>query len=166
MHIERTDHIRIGRPITEVFDFTNLAENLTSFTGYGPIPGIREARYETDGPAGLGSRRRVLKTDGSAHIEEIIVFERPRRHVSRITGITPPLSWLVGEGEDDWVFSEASGFPGCTEISRTFRFELRSLLAYPVGVVLMGVFLGRAVHRDFANLKKALEHAGALTVGP
>src|SRR5688572_26298440 len=95
---------RFAVPPAVLFDFTNDARNFVSFTGYGPIPGIREAAYITPGEPALGSQRTVLKTDGTSHLEEITVFDPPHQHTSRITGFAPPFSWLVQQGEDDWAF--------------------------------------------------------------
>ena len=136
-----------------VFDFTNATENFTSFTGFGPIPGIREALYETPGNPRLGSVRRIVKTDGTAHREEITVFEPPVRHVSRITGIAPPFSWLVSSGEDDWLFAaDGSG----TLVTRRFSFELTTPLAVLIAAPLTHVFMRIAVRRDLRNIAAAL----------
>ena len=61
-----------------LFDFTNDDVNFTTFTGYGPIPGITQARYQTPGPPRLGALRRVLKTDGTEHVEEIVAINLER----------------------------------------------------------------------------------------
>ena len=135
--------------IEHLFDFTNDAANFTSFTGFGPVPGIREASYLTAGPPALGSRRRILKTDGSEHIEEIVAFERPVRHSSRITALTPPFSWLVTSGEDDWRFGEADGR---TTVERRFSFELTTPAAAVVALPLLHIFMRAAVRRDLYNI--------------
>lgn len=138
------------------FDFTNDAANLVSFVGYGPIPGIREAVYETPGEPTLGSRRRVSNTDGTEHAEEIVAFERPSRHTTRITGIAPPFAWLVRYGEDEWRFTERDRG---TEIDRTFTFELTTPLAAPVAWLILHTLMRAAVRRDLANVARALESA-------
>lgn len=132
-----------------LFDFTNDAANFTSFVGFGPVPGIRKASYETAGPPRLGSTRRILKTDGTEHIEEITVFERPSRHTSRITALSPPFSWLVRSGQDDWKFvADGSG----TVVERTFTFTLTYPLAALVAFPLLHLFMRMAVRRDLRNL--------------
>lgn len=136
-----------------VFDFTNEASNFTSFVGFGIVPGIREASYETDGGPRLGSRRRVVKTDGTEHLEEIIAFERPWLHVSRIVGLAPPLGWIVQEAEDAWRFA---GDNTETRVRRTFSFALRSPLWSAVAFPLMHVFLRVAISRDLRNIAAAL----------
>ena len=133
-----------------LFDFTTDARNFDSFDGFGPIPGIAGAAYETPGEPRLGSRRRIRKTDGTDHFEEIVLFERPGRHVSRITGIAPPFSWLVRWGEDDWRFHPAGTG---TLIERTFRFELTSPLAALIAAPLLHVFMRGAVRRDLRNIE-------------
>lgn len=154
MKIGITRTLDFRRSPEEVFDFTNAAENLTSFSGYGPIPGIREARYRGGMPPQLGAIREVIKTDGTVHVEEITRFERPVRHISRITGLSPPFSWLVRSGEDDWMFHREGGI---TRVTRTFSFELTSPLIYPVAVVVLHLFVNRAVEIDLRNTRARLE---------
>jgi hypothetical protein len=58
----------------QILDLTKWPE----FRGYGPIPGIRSAEYETKTPNVVGSRIRVSNLDGSSHVEEIVEY-RPIR---------------------------------------------------------------------------------------
>jgi hypothetical protein len=141
-------------PPERLFDFTNDAANFVSFVGFGFVPGIRSARYETEEPPRLGSRRRILKTDGTEHLEEIIAFERPVLHGSRISALSPPLSWLVRSGEDTWRF-RAEGASG-TAVERTFSFELTSPLAAVVAFPLLHLFMRVAVRRDLRNVDRSL----------
>ena len=132
-----------------LFAFTNDAENFVSFVGFRPVPGIRQATYETPGPPRLGSRRRILKTDGTEHVEEIVGFDAPSRHVSRITGLSPPFSWLVLSGEDDWKFEESAAG---TVVERTFAFELTSIFAALLAFPLLHLCMRAAVRRDLRNI--------------
>ncbi|MEX2153808.1 MAG: SRPBCC family protein [Gemmatimonadaceae bacterium] len=143
---------------TTAFDFTNDARNFVSFVGFGIVPGIREARYETPGAPRLGSRRRITKTDGTDHLEEITAFEKPTLHVSRISGLTAPLSWLVRSAEDAWRFSPASSG---TRIDRVFAFELTSPLVAPIAFPLMHIFMRIAIRRDLRNVSNALRQRSA-----
>lgn len=141
-------------PPERLFDFTNDAANFVSFTGFGIVPGIRSARYETAEPPRLGSRRRILKTDGTEHLEEIIAFERPVLHVSRITALSPPLAWLVRSGEDAWRFRSEGATR--TTLDRTFSFELTSPLVAIVALPLLHLFMRIAVRRDLQNIDRFL----------
>lgn len=141
-------------PAHRVFDFTSDDNNFTTFTGYGPIPGIVKARYETAGPPRLGAIRRVEKTDGTEHREEITVFEPPGRHSSRITGLSFPFSWLVREGIDDWQF-RAEG-PALTVVERTFSFELTTPLVAPIAWLILHLLMKKAAHRDLENIRARL----------
>ena len=153
MKVGFTTHHRFDASPDRLFDFTNDAANFTSFAGFGPIPGIRKATYETAGVPRLGSKRRILKNDGTEHIEEITAFERPARHTSRITGLSPPFSWLVRFGEDHWKFAaDESG----TVVERTFAFELTSPLAAFVAFPLLHFFMRMAVRRDLRNIGASL----------
>lgn len=49
------------------------------FRGYGPIPGIRSAEFETRTPSVVASRIRVTNLDGSTHVEAIVEWQPDRR---------------------------------------------------------------------------------------
>jgi len=155
MRLHVTESIDIDIATEAAFDHTNRAEHMISFEGYGPIPGIRSARYTSEGPVGLGSVRSVTKTDGSSHTERIVAFEPPSLHTSRITGIQPPLGWLLRHLDDEWRFTPTRQG---TRIRREFGVDARPL-AFPVALLMLPL-LRRAVRRDLRNVKRALE-AGA-----
>jgi Polyketide cyclase / dehydrase and lipid transport len=157
MHVNFTITRLFQVPAGRVFDFTNDANHFTTFTGYGPIPGIGKARYITPGSPRLGSVRRVLKTDDTEHVEEITCFERPTRHTSRITELAPPFSWLVKEGSDDWKF-RAEG-PALTIIERTFSFELTTPIVRPLAWLVLHLWMKKAVMRDLDNIMNRLTGA-------
>jgi hypothetical protein len=151
MRIGFTVRASFATTIERLFDFTKDAANFVSFTGFGIVPGIKEASYITPGPPALGARRRIVKTDGTEHIEEIIVFEQPARHSSRITGLKPPFSWLVTSGEDDWRFAAERGG---TAVERDFSFELTTPLAWIAAFPLLQIFMREAVRRDLREIQR------------
>ena len=151
MRIGFTARAAFDTTIDQLFDFTNDAANFTSFTGFGIVPGIKEAVYITPGLPALGSRRRIMKTDGTEHIEEIVAFDKPVRHSSRITGLTPPFSWLVRSGEDDWRFAPAERG---TSVERRFSFELTTPLAWVIAYPLLQIFMRGAVGRDLREIQR------------
>lgn len=153
MRLEFTERHWFPVDRERLFDFTNDADNFVSFVGFGPIPGIRTATYETPGEPRVGSKRRIVETNGAEHLEEIVELQRPSRHNSRITGLAPPFSWLVRYAEDDWRFAPArSG----TALERTFTFELTSPLAAVIGFPLLHLFMRPAVRRDLHNIEIAI----------
>ncbi|HXE71430.1 MAG TPA: SRPBCC family protein [Candidatus Nitrosotenuis sp.] len=126
---------------------------MTSFEGYGPIPGILWARWRDEGGPRLGAVRDVGKTDGTVHVEEMVVFDLPTRHSARITGLKPPLSLLVREIYDDFVLRpDRDG----TRLERTFSTCLTSRLVLPLALALKPL-LRRALRRDLRNIKGRME---------
>lgn len=154
MHVKFTITRLFQLPAGHVFDFTNDAANFTTFSGYGPIPGVVKARYVTPGSPRLGSVRRILKSDDTEHVEEITAFDRPTRHTSRLTELAPPFSWLVREGEDDWRF-RAEG-PSLTVVDRTFSFELTTPAVAVIAWLILHLFMKKAVQRDLDNIMSRL----------
>jgi hypothetical protein len=62
------------------------------FRGYGPIPGIKSAEFETRTPNVVGSRIRVTNLDGSTHVEEIVEWQSDRRLQLQMGNFSKPLS--------------------------------------------------------------------------
>ena len=124
--------------------------NWTSFTGYGPLPGIKAAEFEARPPGVVGTRVRVTNTDGSGHVEEFVAWE-PGRHVRlAMTDFSPPLSRLATRFEEAWEFERVGGL---TRVVRTFRLYPRSDLARPA-LWLIGRLLKRAVARHLRQMGK------------
>ena len=78
------------------------------FNGYGPLPGIRVAEFETKTAEVVGTRIRVTNRDGSTHIEEIVEFEPTRRLRLHMHEFSPPMSRLAAAIDETWEF-ERSG---------------------------------------------------------
>ena len=72
----------------EIADTTRWGE----FNGYGILPGIESASYAVRTQDMVGSRIRVLKRDGSRHIEEITAWIPDREIAMTMQEFTPPLS--------------------------------------------------------------------------
>src|SRR5690349_1987577 len=94
------------------------------FAGFGPIPGLR--RITLHAPPAVGSTRDVEDLGGVVMNERIDALEPGQRHAYTLSGMQPPLSWLVRSGRADWTFApEGDG----TRVAWTYTFELTSALA-------------------------------------
>jgi hypothetical protein len=122
--------------------------NWTSFTGYGPLPGIKAAEFEARPPGVVGTRVRVTNTDGSGHVEEVVTWNPGRLVRLEMTGFSPPLSRLATRFEEAWEFEPADGL---TRVVRTFRLYPRSALARPA-LWLIARLLKRAVARHLRQM--------------
>lgn len=118
------------------------------FTGYGPLPGIRSAEFEVRTPEVVGTRIRVISTDGSTHVEEIVEWRPAERIVQRMSGFSPPLSTLATEFVETWEFER--GAAG-TKVTRTFELHPRSNWVRPA-VWLISVLLKHAVKRSLRDM--------------
>lgn len=152
--VERT----ISAPASAVFALALDAERFpATFRGCGPIPGLR--RIVLHAPPALGSTRDVESSDGSVMTERITELDPPRRHCYTLSGLRPPLAWLVSQGNADWTFADAGT---ATRVTWRYTFELTSAFAWPVAWPLLHVFMGGAMRRCLAAmagvLEKAVEH--------
>lgn len=125
----------------------------SAFRGYGPLPGIREATLPAGEQLGLGSRVRVLNTDGSVHHEVVRTFEPDRRY-SVVMELSPPASYLMDRIEEDIELAETP--TGGTRMTRTFTTFPRSLLTAPLVWLLTYGLLRKAVVRHNQLIQQEL----------
>jgi hypothetical protein len=122
------------------------------FTGFGPIPGLR--RITLHAPPVVGSTRELEDNGGLVMNERITALDPGRRHAYTLSGLHPPLAWLVRTGQADWTFmSVAEG----TQVVWTYDFELTSPLAWPIAWPLLQGFMRGAMQRCLDAMARALE---------
>lgn len=125
------------------------------FTGFGPIPGLR--RVTLNAPLAVGSTRELEDTAGLVLNERITALEPGRRHAYTLSGLHPPLAWLVREGRANWTFTPmAAG----TQVVWTYDFELTSPLAWPLAWPLLQICMRGAMRRCLDAMAGTLEPAG------
>ncbi len=96
-------------------------ERWSEFTGWGPLPGIREAVFRERTDAVVGTKIYVTNTDGSSHTETIRVWDLPREIVLDFGDFVKPLSGISSGFEERFDFSEVEG--GHHEIVRTMSMR-------------------------------------------
>jgi hypothetical protein len=96
------------------------------FRGYGPIPGIKSAEFETRTPNVIGSRIRVTNLDGSNHVEEIVEWQPDRRIQLQMGNFSKPLSRLAASFVETWEFERVGNE---TKVARSFELNANSMLA-------------------------------------
>jgi hypothetical protein len=133
-------------------------DNMPLFSGYGPIPGIAEARWIDGDSFCAGAVREIRNRDGSVHREDIAAAVAPSLLEDRIYGFTSPLRFLVREARDRFVLTTDERGTG-TNLQRTFTLELRSALVAPLAALLLPL-LRQAIRRHHANLAVRLASGG------
>jgi hypothetical protein len=113
-----------------------------TFRGCGPVPAVE--RITLHAPPAVGSTRELENSDGSRVTERITALDAPTRHAYTLTGIAPPLSWLVRAGHADWTFTPAGGG---THVVWRYDWDLASVLAWPVASPLLHGFMRAAMRR-------------------
>src|SRR5438477_12054638 len=95
----------------------------TDFKGYGVLPGIKAAEFETRTPGIVGTRIRVTNLDGSSHVEEIVEWQPDQRIQLEMKEFSPPLSRLATGFEETWAFKHTDNG---TRVTRSFRLHAKS----------------------------------------
>ena len=103
----------------QILDLTKWPD----FSGYGPIPGIRSAEFETRTSIVVGSRIRVTNLDGSTHIEEIVEWQPDRRLGLQLGNFSKPLSYLATGFVEIWEFKRVGNE---TEVTRSLELNAKS----------------------------------------
>lgn len=138
-----------------VFDcVTSLSALPKVFRGFGPIPAIIKADMADGGEMREGGVRRVENSDASVIEEEIVTLKKPERQTYRLVrGFKFPISLLINSGGGDWKFTPTTNG---TRIDWEFYFVLTSGLFYPLGFLLVVVFMNKAMQQCLDNIKEYL----------
>lgn len=129
---------------SQILDLSKWPE----FDGYGVLPGIKHAEFETRTEEIVGTRIRVLNRDGSTHIEEIVEWNPTDRLRLRMQEFSPPVSRLANGFEETWEFQITLAE---TQVVRSFAMHPRTLLAKPV-LWLISFLLKRAIARHLRQI--------------
>ncbi len=121
-----------------------------SFAGYGPIPGIENARVENLNEDRIGTRFHVKNTDGSTHIETVIGFIPQKELVLRIDNFSSPLNLIGSHFVEQWQF-EAEWDK--TKVERSFELYPLNFFGSVI-LKIISMFLKKAVrnHLDSMSL--------------
>lgn len=120
----------------------------SEFSGYGPLPGIESASYETCPDDMLGARIRVRNRDGSEHIESIYRWQPGVAVAMKLHEFTPPLSRLATHFTEEWSL-QAQG--QATLVTRRFQMFPVSAAARPL-LWLISLLFRRAIDHHLAYM--------------
>ena len=135
---------------SQILDLSKWPE----FNGYGPLPGIKLAEFETktaETAEIVGTRIRVTNRDGSTHVEEIVEWEPTRRLRLHMHEFSPPVSRLATAFDETWEF-ERDGDQ--TKVIRSFEMHPKSKLTRPL-LWLISFLLKRAIARHLEQMAQA-----------
>lgn len=145
-------HVRSVRELrltpAQVGEAVLTIENWSDFRGYGPLPGIREARFRRRTDAVVGSQIAVTNRDGSSHVEEITAWLDTGGIVMRMSEFTAPLSRFATHFIERWAFEPS---PAGTHVVRSFELHPRTWWG---GLLLrlIAPLMRRAVDRHLADM--------------
>jgi hypothetical protein len=132
---------------SQILDLSKWPE----FNGYGPLPGIRVAEFETKTAEIVGTRIRVTNRDGSTHVEEIVEWEPTRCLRLHMHEFSPPVSRLATSFDESWEF-EPNGDK--THVVRSIEMHPKSALTRPL-LWLIALLLRRAIARHLKQMVQA-----------
>ena len=128
----------------------NLA-NWSDFKGFGVLPGIKMAEFEVKMPEIVGSKIKVIDTDGSSHVEEIVEWQTDCRLRIHMMNFSPPLSRLATDFEETWDFERIDTG---TKVIRSFKLYAKSVLTRPL-LWVVSILLKKAIVRHLEQMRLA-----------
>ena len=123
----------------------------SDFRGYGILPGIKCADYETKTREMVGSRIRVCNTDGSGHVEEIVTWVDGSAVGVRLQEFVPPLSHLATHIDEAWSFQPEGS---ATRVTRTMHLYPRRSFTRPA-LWLISLLLRKAIALNLTEMADA-----------
>ncbi len=130
---------------SQILDLSRWPE----FNGYGPLPGIKQAEFETKTAEIVGTRIRVTNRDSSTHVEEIVEWEPTRCLRLHMHEFSPPVSRLAISFDEAWQFERDGDL---THVVRSFEMHPRSALTRPL-LWLISFLLKRAIGRHLEQMQ-------------
>ena len=124
-----------------------------TFDGYGILPGIASAVYESRAETMVGSRIRVHNRDGSNHVEEIYRWVPGQAIAMKFSDFSPPLSHLATHFTEEWHFEAQES---ATLVTRTFHLFPTRSTTRPV-LWLISLLFRRAIARHLAEIAQTGE---------
>lgn len=125
------------------------------FKGYGPLPGIKAAEFETQTPNVVGTRIRVTNSDGTTHVEEIAEWQPDRRLRLDMKEFSPPVSRLATGFTETWEFERLDNG---TRATRSIAMHATSAMTRPI-LWLISFLLKRAIARHLRQMRDSQPHS-------
>lgn len=129
---------------SQILDLSKWPE----FNGYGLLPGIKQAEFETRTDEIVGTRIRVANQDGSTHVEEIVEWKPSRRLRLHMHEFSPPISRLATSFDETWEFERHADR---TRVVRSFEMHPKSAFTKPL-LWLISFLLRRAIARHLEQM--------------
>jgi len=118
-------------------------ENWTSFEGYGPLPGVKQATMISPQGNRVGTVFSVENIDGSSHKEIVEAYSPEIALTLRMYDFSPPLSRLSTHFVEKWDFGSIQTK---RQIRREFELYPKSFIWY-FPLWLISLLLRRAVSK-------------------
>lgn len=102
----------------------------TIFTGYGPLPAVKNTRNQAGAWDTAGQTRTVNLTDGSSAQELLTKYEYPNYFSYTVSGFTGVLRLLTTSANGQWWFKSVA--PEQTLVKWRYTFNARSVWTAPI----------------------------------
>lgn len=137
--------------LADIVDNILVLENWRTFTGWGPLPGIRNASFEVRTPDLVGTRFRVTGTNGDTHAETITVWNPGRVLEIRMDEFSWPLAAMATHFIERWSTEGNLDLDGAHTVVRSFDLYPKRRVTRPL-LYLIRLMLRRAVERHSATV--------------
>lgn len=126
-----------------------MLENWVTFAGWGPLPGIKSASFERRTHDIVGTRFRVISTNGDTHAETITRWDPTRLLEIRMDEFPRPLSWIATCFVERWSTEGDLATDQHHTVVRSFELHPTRLTTRPI-LHLIRWMMSRAVEQHSA----------------
>ncbi|MEL6253031.1 MAG: hypothetical protein AAFR87_13535 [Bacteroidota bacterium] len=123
-------------------------EKWKDFKGHGFLPGIADAYFDPKTSDMVGSKIRVKNTDGSLHIEEILIWEADAEILMRLHEFSPPLNRIASHFMEHWHLERVAGG---TMVERAFELYPKSIFTQPF-LWIISLFFRKAIDKHLDEM--------------
>lgn len=123
-------------------------EKWKEFKGHGFLPGIADAVFDPKTPEMVGSKIWVKNTDGSQHVEEILLWKGDREILMKLHEFSPPLKGIASHFMEHWKLEKGDGG---TRVERAFELHPRSIFTQPF-LWIISLFFRKAIDKHLDEM--------------
>ena len=136
-----------GNP-KEFLEAIFIVENWTSFSGWGPIPGIDTAILDISDDSKIGTTIDVTNKDGSTHRETVVEYVPGERLVMRMDKFSAPLARFASHFLETWDLEKESD---SYRLVRSFELYPKNTMGKIV-LPIVSIMLKKAVRKHTLEL--------------
>ena len=139
---------RVDKTPQEICSLILDTNQWSNFEGYFILPGINKAEFEKRTDEIIGSKIKVVNTDGSTHTEEIVEWDANKKVVIIFHEFSLPLKSFATHFIEEWKFAISDNG---TEVKRSMKMYPKNLFGWLI-IKLITKMMSKALEKNLKQL--------------